>query len=112
MPDAVAEVPLPPAIANIRASNSEVADKAIWAASSLWQFLRGALLTPNRVYATRAGTIACSFSRERKYAILECDEDVILTLTDRSRDTSGDNYQVVTSELFGVPSRIQRFLEG
>lgn len=113
-PAAPAELTLPPAIAEIRSSSPDVSEKAILAASSLWGYLRGALLTPQRVHATRSGSIACSFFKELRYAVLECDEDgdIILTLTDRSRDESADDYFVVTSALYDVPRRIQRFLEG
>jgi hypothetical protein len=68
---------------------------------------------PLRVAVTRAGNVALTFSRGRRYANLECDEDgdVILTLTDRATYDEAEALVVTGEHPSVLATRIQNFLE-
>lgn len=68
---------------------------------------------PPQVAVTRAGNVALTFSRDRRYANLECDSDgdVVLTLTDRATDDEAEAIVVTGERPSVLATRIQTFLE-
>lgn len=72
-------------------------------------------MEPARVAVTRSSCVALTFARDRRYAIFECDADgdVVLTLTDRTReDEEADTSVVGQGEERAHLERAARFLEG
>lgn len=87
----------------------EAAAAAALVLAGLADYLSG----PPRVAVTRSGNVALTFSRDRRYANLECDSDgdVVLTLTDRSTDDEAEAFVVTGERASVLATRIQTFLE-
>lgn len=92
-----------------REAYPEAAAAAAFVLAGLADYLTG----PLRVAVTRAGNVALTYRRDRRYANLECDSDgdVVLTLTDRARDDEGEAVVVTGKRPSMLATRIQRFLE-
>lgn len=91
----------------------EAYPEATAAAASVLSGLADYLSGPPRVAVTRSGNVALTFSRDRRYANLECDSDgdVVLTLTDRSTDDEAEAVVVTGERPRVLATRIQTFLE-
>lgn len=92
-----------------REAYPEAVAAAAFALAALADYLSG----PLRVAVTRAGNVALTYSRERRYANLECDSDgdVVLTLTDRATDDEAEATMVTGERPSVLAARIQTFLE-
>lgn len=92
----------------------ETPGTAVARARALLAAAHGLGMRPDRVAATRSSCIAVTFMRGRRYAIFECDTDgdVVLTLTDRTREAEADTFVIERGLEKAHLEKAAHFLEG
>jgi hypothetical protein len=99
-------------LATIGGSERKPARRALISAVRWANELDQLFSCPNRVAVAASGSVHFYFIRDRKIASFECDSDgdVVLTLSDRSRDSEAEAHLVTQTTAQSAMARVLEFI--